>query len=575
MPSIYINKNELFKALGRDYTQKEFEDLCFDFGLELDGVTIEGTEEVYKIDIPANRYDILCLEGLARSLRIFLEKEDIPHYKTVKPETPERMIVLPATTEVRQFVVCAVLRNVTFDQSRYDSFIELQDKLHQNICRKRTLVSIGTHDLDTIKGPFTYDAKTPESIVFAPLNSEIPCNGAELMTRLEDDAHLRPYLPIIRDKPKYPVIYDSNNVVLSLPPIINGNHSKITLNTKNVFIEVTGTDYTKSLIVLNTVVCMFAEYCEDKFSVEQVEIQTPDGEIKLLPDLSERTQVTSVEYITSTIGLKLTADEIVKLLKKMCLRAEAADDGKNVNVAIPPTRSDVLHSCDVMEDVAIGYGFNNLTLTVPKTVTVGKQQPINKLTDLLRLEVALAGYTEILTLSLCSIAENFTHLNRKDDGSAVKLANPKTIEYQVGRTSLLPGLLKTIYSNQHAALPIRIFEISDVILKDDKNPVGARNERRLCAMYYNKVSAFEVVHGLLDRLMLVLGVKNGEQGYSIVPSSDPAFFPGRQADVILCGKKIGIVGILHPDVIVNYELNQVCSVLEITIEPFLAKHQQH
>lgn len=129
------------------------------------------------------------------------------------------------------------MRNVTLDKDAYDSFIELQDKLHNNICRKRTLVAIGTHDLDTIKGPFSYQAKAPKDISFVPLNQDKEMNGEELMAFYENDRKLSKFLPIIRNAPRYPVIYDSRNTVLSLPPIINSNHSKIRLDTKNIFIE--------------------------------------------------------------------------------------------------------------------------------------------------------------------------------------------------------------------------------------------------------------------------------------------------------------------------------------------------
>lgn len=161
--------------------------------------------------------------------------------------------------------MAAILRGVSFTPVNYQSFIDLQDKLHQNICRKRTLVAIGTHDYDTIEGPFTYEALAPEDIKFAPLNQEKVMNAAELMKFYESDNQLKKYLPIIRDKPRYPVIYDKNRVVLSLPPIINSNHSKITLNTKNVFIECTATDLTKAKVVLNTMVTMFSEYTATPF----------------------------------------------------------------------------------------------------------------------------------------------------------------------------------------------------------------------------------------------------------------------------------------------------------------------
>lgn len=122
-----------------------------------------------------------------------------------------------------------------------------------------------------------------------------------------------------------------------------------------------------------------------------------------------------------------------------------------------------------MEDVAVGYGFNKLPRSLPgKSATVGRPLPINKLGDIVRQECAMAGWLEVMPLILCSHDENFAWLNRQDDGTtAVKLANPKTVEYQVVRTSLLPGLLKTIRDNKSVKLPLKIFESSDIVLKDE------------------------------------------------------------------------------------------------------------
>merc|ERR1719450_1983016 len=134
-----------------------------------------------------------------------------------------------------------------------------------NICRKRTLCAIGTHDLDTLKPPFSYEALPPKDIKFVPLNQTEEMDGNKLMEVFSTHQQLKAYLPIIRDSPVYPVIYDSKRTVLSLPPIINGEHSKIRLDTKDVFIECTAKDLTKANIVLNTVVTMFAEHCSQQF----------------------------------------------------------------------------------------------------------------------------------------------------------------------------------------------------------------------------------------------------------------------------------------------------------------------
>jgi phenylalanyl-tRNA synthetase beta chain len=282
MPTVALSRTALFTHLGRTYTDSAFDELCFEFGVELDEITSEreeatksstvklskeqlanlSEEVIYKIDVPANRYDLLCIEGISRSLRVFLGDMDAPTYTILPPscESSSTMTVVQSTTStIRPFVVCAILRDVTFDEARYKSFIELQDQLHRNLCRQRTLVAIGTHDLDSVKGPFKYDARDPMDIKFVSLTHTEEgreFDAKELMECYETDAnckHLKPYVPIIKNSPLYPVVLDSEETVLSLPPIINGSKSRITLDTKNVFIECTTTDLTKANIVLDTV----------------------------------------------------------------------------------------------------------------------------------------------------------------------------------------------------------------------------------------------------------------------------------------------------------------------------------
>lgn len=589
MPTVGVKRDLLFQALGRTYTDEEFDELCFEFGLELDEITSEkdiisreqgdqkaaGASDVilFKIDVPANRYDLLCLEGLVRGLQVFKERMDAPRYRRVSPAggEPQRLIITQETAAVRPHAVAAVLRNITFTQERYDSFIELQEKLHQNVCRKRTLVAIGTHDLDTISGPFTYTAKPPGDIRFKPLNQTKEYTAPELMAHYKTDSHLKQYLPIIEDKPLYPIIYDSNGVVLSMPPIINGDHSKISLNTKNVFIECTATDLTKAKIVLDMMVTMFSVYCEQPFTAEEAEVVYPDGRTCMYPELAYRKEKLSGDFVNRKVGINESTEHIAKLLTRMCLNSKATGQTDEIEVEIPPTRSDVIHACDIMEDAAMAYGFNNIVRTTPKTYTVANQLPLNKLSELLRQDLAAAGFTEALTFALCSQEDIAEKLGKKlSETRAVHISNPKTAEFQVARTTLLPGLLKTVAANRKMPLPLKLFEISDVVLKDETKDVGARNTRRLCAVYYNKSPGFEVIHGLLDRVMQLLGVPPGRgQGYHIQAQDDSTFFPGRCAEIFAHGKSIGRLGVLHPDVINRFELTMPCSALDIDIEPFL------
>ncbi|CAF1000666.1 unnamed protein product [Adineta steineri] len=578
MPNIGIKRSLLFKELGQKYTDKEFDQLCFDFGIELDDIEpipeSNGEDVEYKIDIPANRYDILCLEGLSRALKIFLQKGELPKF-TLSNQKLIRMKILPNTQRIRPIVVGAVLRNITFNADSYNSFIKLQDKLHQNLCRNRTLVAIGTHDLDTIKPPFIYDAREPKQIKFRSLNQQKEMQADEMLEFYSKDSHLKRYVSIIQESDVYPVIYDSNNVVLSLPPIINGDHSKMSVNTKNVFIECTAVDLHKANVVLNIMLTMFAQYCSKPFEIEPVEVEQVDGTVIVYPNLDDRVENVSVKKINKRIGIEVDAKTAATLLTRMSLRTKVIDPDI-LRIEIPVTRADILHFCDIAEDCAVAYGFNNIHKTVPKTVCIGNQFELNRVSDLIRHSVAEAGFIEALTFTLCSCADVAEKFGKTIESiPAVHIGNPKTQDFQIGRTTLLPGLLKTIANNQGTALPIQLFEVSDVILKDLTRETGSRNERRLCAVFYNKTPGFETIHGLLDRIMTLVKVsynenKSGNQGYYLNNQcEDTAFFPGRHAQVIANGGNIGIIGVLHPNVIEQFGLKLPCSILEINIEPFV------
>lgn len=410
----------------------------------------------------------------------------------------------------------------------YDSLIDLQDKLHSGIGRKRTIISMGTYDLDTLAPNFTYDAVAPEQISFVPLNRNVTVDGHGLMTLLENDLKLKKFLPIIRDSSVYPVLKDANGIVLSVPPIINGDSSKIHLGTKNIFIDVTGTDKTKVNIALNILTTTFAQYCARPSTVESVKIVDADNTVTITPDLNSRDEAVSVDYINRSLGLKLSPQEICNLLACMMVPAEPISS-EFIKAIVPAHRPDIIHSCDIMEDVAIAYGFNRIPARIPPTSCIGSTNPLNKLTDLLRREVALTGFTEVLTFSLCSHAENYSMLKKNDPGNeAVVLTNPKTIEFEVVHTSLIPAMLKTIASNKKMPLPLRVFQIADVVLQDPKHEIGARNERHLCAVYCGMSSGFEIIHGLLDRVMQMMNVPlataGSNSGYSIAPSESKLLY---------------------------------------------------
>lgn len=149
---------------------------------------------------------------------------------------------------------------------------------------------------------------------------------------------------------------------------------------------------------------MFSQYCEKPFHVEQVDIENTNGKIIKTPELAVRHLKINSENVAKIAGVKKSAEEIVELLKKMGLSSlpQNKTGSPKVQILVPPTRHDILHERDIVEDLAIAHGYNNITRVMPAASTVGKELPLNKLSDFLREEISRCGFTEALTFSLVS-----------------------------------------------------------------------------------------------------------------------------------------------------------------------------
>jgi phenylalanyl-tRNA synthetase beta chain len=637
MPTVSIYEDDVTAELGEvlaNYGSKQnlvksFDELCFSFGLELDEVTSEyemfkkergdafkpedavgkSTEKIFRVEVPANRYDLLCHEGLMIAFKVFLGLTTPPKIVLSRPDSVVQIDVDASVYPLRPFVVGAVLRNIKFTPSIYRSFIDAQDKLHQNLCRRRTLVAIGTHDLDKIdiSGRINYSTRSPSDIHFTPLKQTTAMSGEALMEFYSKHPDLKEYCRIIKDSPVFPLITDkaSSDRVLSLPPIINSEHSKISLDTRNVFIEMTATDLTKANVCLNTFISAFSQYVADQpFSVEPVMVNYPAdhgyaavaGQSILYPNLTTRTVEVDAELIKASINKNdatLTPESISSLLTKTCCTA-VPTGSSNLAVSVPVYRSDIMHACDVVEDACIAYGFGNIVPEQSPTLGRPREQPINKLSDLIREKMAMFGYDECLNWTLCSERENFNAMGRdvpttvvggEEEWSLtkevpVRLSNPKTKEFEIVRTSLLPGLLKVVASNKHNPVPIRLFEVGDVVFQSA--PGEAVNERRVASIFVGKTAGFELKHGLMNALMRFLGYVLEEElksafcriknTYTLRPSSHPSFMKEMQCEVCIDDVPVGVIGVVHPNVLQEYGIDfGVASAMELNLELFLER----
>jgi phenylalanyl-tRNA synthetase beta chain len=353
MPTLAVAKNFLFSLLGATYTETQFEALCFEFGVELDDVTSAremfirehgagkdvvdkaaalSDEVIYKIDTPANRYDLLSAEGMSIALKVFKGMMAAPRFVVLNRASPLYKVAVDRNIKgVRDFVVCAVLKDIRFNPNSYNSFIDFQEKLHSGLARRRTLASVGTHDMKKLNmSKIQYTVTPKEQISFVPLNQtkELNCAGDGLEQYYKDDRHIGKFVPLIAKLPGYPTIRDGSGTLMSLPPIINSDFSKISIDTTDVFIECTAPDHHKASVLVNQMVCAFSAYCKNPFTVEAVEVVYEGGATEVTPNLDTREMTVDLETVNKRVGIALTtADECAALLNKMCLYASRSMRG--------------------------------------------------------------------------------------------------------------------------------------------------------------------------------------------------------------------------------------------------------
>lgn len=582
MPSLSCSRDELTAALKGAHSEEELADHLFNFGVELDDIYEENGLPMYKFDIAANRYDLLCTEGLATALNAYLG-----HSCYEEPVLSEPVLTVhKLPTHERQSVACAVIRGIHFTPDRYNSFIAYQDKLHLSIGRNRSIVSMGTHDLGRIRGDIVYKTEALGDIRFVPLNSadQASIRGTELRGHFEQDKKLSKYFSLL-SAPDRAVVFRDSEKVLSVPPIINSDCSKISMETEDIFVEVTGTDFIKVNTALKLLLCNFRgerieavrirEATEDGLAGKVSLLNMESGEdggakvstVLTTPVFYNRKFLINSEKISKKLNLSLNSDELKNLLKRMMYSAEAA--GMDILVRVPDVRSDVLHECDIIEDIAIAYGFNNFEKRIPLFHTIGSESPLNKFTDKLRTEFALCGFVEALTLTLLSRDENFVAPERQ-----AVLSNPKSKEYEVVRTSLLPGILKSVASNLHGKIPIRVFEAADVVLLDDDQPEGASNSRRLCGCIAANTALLEELQGPLTLLLSKCGFA-AELKYEHLAVDDKRYVRNQSATVSVSGVPIGSIGVLHPRVCNEFRIPYAASSFELDVQRLYEMYSKH
>jgi len=476
------------------------------------------------VEVTPNRPDALCVEGVARVLRCYMSGKPA-EYGIGKPEI--EAIVDKSVADVRPAFGCAVVRGVRMTGALLRSLMQLQEKLHETLGRKRRKVAIGIHDLDKVKPPFKYYACGREEVKFVPLERAEEMTPLEILKRHEKGMA---YAHLVGEK--CPMIVDSKGDVLSFPPIINGELTKLTEQTKNIFIDTTGTSRDAVRQAVSIVASILAERGG---KLEQVKLDREP-----YPLLQEQKWALPVKESERLLGVKLTHAEVAEFLSKMGHRIS----GNTVHV--PGYRTDIINEVDLIEDVAIGYGFNNFEPSLPGFSSIGGFFP-----EAAHHEIMVGlGYDEAITWTLSN--PSLSAKANAQRAHSVEIENPITEDFTQFRTSMLPNLLSVLTESKNERLPIRIYEAG---------PVAAPHlEERLAFCSMHAKASFSEIKGAVQSIAGSLGMNA-----VFVQEEYGTFIPGRCAAILLDGKKIGTMGEVSPEVLVNFGLEQPVCAAEMKI----------
>ncbi len=538
-----------------------------DFRAETEKIRQLDDVEVIRVELLSVRPDLFDPGGLARALRGYLGVQK----GLVKYELSEAKCSVHVDKSTRRekskrpFIACAIVRGIELDETLIKIVMKLQENLHWALGRDRKHASIGVYDLDKLReGQFSYRTVGPSELSFVPLGMD-ETEGNRMTPRQILQRHPKgvAFAQLLGGFDRYPLLADEGGVVMSMPPIINSQATRVRKETKNFFIDVTGTGQRVVNRALNIMVCNLMELCPEAV-VETVLIRYADGEIAT-PELEPQQMRLDAPAAAKLIGVELGASEVAELLEKMGHGVEDSGGGK-LKVAVPAYRNDILHERDLVEDVAIAYGYENIEPRLVKTMTVGQELPIERSRDVVRQTLIGLGCYEVMTLPMTSAESGYEKLGLAEAGDYVEVENPISVAQTMLRTSLLGGLLETLSLNTHHDMPQQIFEVGEVTLVDKDSQTGAREYQRVAVAVTGAEAGFAQGRSIAES---VAGQFKSQ--LTAEPLDNGLFTPGRGAKLLLAQadgkqKEIGQLGEVHPQVLERFKLSHSTVVFELDLE---------
>lgn len=538
MATIEINKKEFEELLGQEISDEKLKEEASFLGAHWNPV--EGKK--WQVETYPNRPDLLSVEGLARAYRGFFDIEEGREEYEVQKGSIE-VEVDSSVEEVRPYIGGAVVRGLELNERMINGLIQLQEKMHETLGRRRDKLAIGLHDLDQVEPPFTYRAVEPEKVSFTPLEYD---KEMQLGKILDEHEKGQKYSWIIEDEDRYPIIEDSDHNVLSFPPIINNQLTEVETGTEDIFIDVTGKDKATVLKALNILTTALAE------RGGEIETVTVGGE--KMPDLEPESWELEIDYFQEVSGLDLEGKEIGERLEQMKLGTEVKK-GK-IKVEVPCYRTDVMHQYDLIEDAVIAHRYDNIDPEVPEIDQVAEEKPVEGFSQLIREILVGTGALETHTYILSNRDKLSEYMNREQE--FVEMSNALTEDYTAVRNWLLPSLFEVLKNNRHRSYPQNFFEVEDVVEIRDEEAV---NVRKAAYVTSGNDKDFTDAREVLQVVERDLGVE-----FEVEAEELGCFRGQRSGRVLLEGEKVGIIGEFSSEVLENWELEAETAGFELNIE---------
>jgi phenylalanyl-tRNA synthetase beta chain len=546
LPVIDVNIKDFRELLGRDVQVSELRDR-----LPMMGTSWEGEiEDGFALEVFPNRPDLLSLEGLVRAYASWTGLQTGLRAYYVHP-SDYRVNVDKKTQEVRPYFVTAVIKNVEFDDALIRSLIQMQEKLHVTHGRRRRKVAIGIHDLNPIEFPVKYTTKPPD-FKFQPLGEEEEHDLTWILTKMKTG---KEYAWIVDDFKEYPMITDKNGMVLSMPPIINGEYTRVDEFTAELFIDVTGTDLKAVTEVLNVICTTMADRGAGIYEVHNI---YPDGSVLVTPNLRPWEMELDNRYVNATLGVDFSPEESAEQLEKMGHNAQTVWNIIKVN--IPCYRADIMHPIDLVEDIAIAYDYDNFEPNIPPLLSEAGEDPLEIFCRSLRNFLVGHGLLEVVTFMMTNKEKLFTKMEISE-APICETENPKMEAYDSLRSWLLPSLLEILSFNKHHQYPQNLYEVDDIVLIDHSTETGAKTKRRLAIVQCHSKANFSDIKALMNSIL-----ENLELSANVEEGGWDCYIDGRRYIAKIGDDELCWSGEIKPEVLKNWGLEMPVAALEMDID---------